>query len=378
MNVNTQTQNLPNNLPSSLGLYDNGHFSSKIKTKPEPVSFSSLQTFVEKESFLCKLKFTDFDADFEFEIFNVEGSLESNEIVLSLSLDKQASVKVSLEGYWKQLKPNIEPNFHITNFGMKLYEKLETPISMFLNSTLWSMLGLSSGFIIEFPSLNNYNLSSSFEMPIDEVSKILQERQIAYRLLVIESATGIKLPFPHGFIDGKDIENILFCYKAIVERNFNWFASSTTIYWDANEVSLSWFPETKKPTSVTFRPESITKSIFGVDVPIGILTVKINTAVIDNYDEAKEKLSRLDNESVNIQQRSIDGTITMISVEVPQLPKNPWSEKLQKLIDLDTKLDEKILEKYFNLASSTLDGLTEVQKEEITKRPELDEEAFDF
>jgi len=81
---------------------------------------------------------------------------------------------------------------------------------------------------------------------------------------------------------------------------------------------------------------------------------------------------------VNVEQRSINGKIKMIALDVPSLPQNAWSKEIQKFVDLESKLDEMLLDKYFNLASSTLEGLTQEQKESITQRPELDEEAFNF
>ena len=81
---------------------------------------------------------------------------------------------------------------------------------------------------------------------------------------------------------------------------------------------------------------------------------------------------------MNVEQRSINGKIKMIALDVPSLPQNAWSKEIQKLVDLESKLDEMLLDKYFNLASSTLEGLTQEQKESITQRPELDEEAFNF
>jgi hypothetical protein len=374
MNVAVENHNSLNTLNNPIGLYDNGHLSAKIASNTAPFAYSYFQTFTENAPFLLRIKFTEFNANFEFKITGIEGSVESNEIILFLNLDNQLRVKAILEGFWEG---NTEPKFQLRSFGLKLDEKQETPMSIFLSSTLWAMLGLSSKFSVLIPELS-YDFTVSFELAIDEITKLLQERQIAYRLLVISAATGIRLPFPHGFIDGNDIEIISFCYHSIVDREFNWFANPHTIPCQATEESLSWLPKTKEPSSITFRPEPVIKSIFGINVPLGIMTVKINNLVIDNYEKVKEKLSKLDNEIVNVKHRSVDGTITMIAVDVPQLPQNPWSEKLQKLIDLDSQLDEKVLDRYFNLASSTLEGLTKKQKEKITKRPELDEEAFDF
>jgi hypothetical protein len=372
MNVTTPNQYSRGIIPSSINLYDNGHLSSDIKSNTAPVAYSSFQTFTDAAFF--KLEFSEFNNHFKFDITSIEGGLDSNEVVLYLNLEKKLSIKAILEGFWKQ---DTEPTFQLKSFGMKLDEKQETPISIFLSSTLWAMLGLSSKFKVHIPQLN-YNLTTSFELSIDEVSKLLQERQIAYRLLVIEFATGVKLPFPQGYPQGDDIESIAFCYHAIVDRQFDWFAIPRTIPWIANEETLSWLPKTTKPTSVTFRPEPVIKFIFGVEIPLGILNGRIDNAVIDNYEEVKEKLSRFDNAIVNVNQRSVDGVIKMFAVDVPQLPPNPWTKELQKLIDLENKLDKKVLDKYFKLASSTLESLTEKQKERITERPDLDIEAFSF
>lgn len=372
MNTIISNQNSRSILSNPVSLYSNGHFFSELTSNSAPVAYSTLQAIGETDFF--RLEFTDFDSHIKLDIIDIEGGLESNEIVLYLNLDDKLNVKAILEGVWKQ---DTEPTFHLKSFGMTLEEKQETPISMFLSSTLWAMLGLSSKFRVLIPELN-YDLTTSFELPVDEVSKLLKERQIAYRLLIIESATGIKLPFPQGYIQGEDIESIAFCYHAIVDREFDWFSNPTVIPWEANQESLSWLPKTTKPTPATYRPEHIVKSIFDVEIPLGMMTGLIDKMVVDNYEEAKEKLSKLDGSIVEVKQHSVDGVIKMIALNIPKLPPHSWSKELQKLIDLEDELDKKVLDKYFNLASSTLEGLTEEQKEIVTERPCLDENAFTF
>lgn len=373
MNVtvrNQQSLNSPNNF---LGLYNNGHFSSEIRSTSVPITFNSLQSSrISNPRF--KLEFEDFDTDFNFEITEVEKNKDPDQIVLSLNLDNKLSIKAVMNGLWIQESEYI---FKINNFHIELDKKQETPISAFLYSTLWAIFALSKGFRVYIPEID-LDFQTRFELPIDEVSKILQERQIAYKLLVIEVATGINFSFPDGYINGEDIESITYFHKAIVEREFDWFAVPRSIPWEANQENLSHLPPTKDATSITFAPDIINKSIFGFEISVGSMTGRIENAVIDNYEEVKGKLSKLDNKIVNVQLRSVNGTIKMIAVDVPQLPQNPWNDNLQKLIELDSQLDEKVLERYFNLASSTLEGLDEKQKEEITKRPKLDQEAFDF
>ncbi|MDQ3713262.1 MAG: hypothetical protein M3388_13730 [Acidobacteriota bacterium] len=212
------------------------------------------------------------------------------------------------------------------------------------------MLGLSSNFRIRIPKIN-YDFSTSFILSFKEISRLLQERQIAYRLMVIEQALGIILPFPNGYISGDDVKSIAFCYYAIIDREFEWFANPTVIPWKSSEESLSWLPEKNEPTAITFRPEPVVKSIFGIEVPLGIMTARIDEAVIDNYEEVKEKLSNLDGSIVGVKLRSINGISRMIVLQVPELPQNTWSKELQKLVDMDSKLDSLVLKRFFKFGS---------------------------
>jgi len=107
-------------------------------------------------------------------------------------------------------------------------------------------------------------------------------------------------------------------------------------------------------------------------------TGKIEEAVLDNFEEVKKELSKLDGSQVLAQVRSKSGIVQIESITTPHLPKEAFSKDIQRLIDLDEKFDSMILDKYFILASSTLEGLTEEQKEAIAARPELDEDAFNF
>jgi len=62
--------------------------------------------------------------------------------------------------------------------------------------------------------------------------------------------------------------------------------------------------------------------------------------------------------------------------EAPRLPLNPWDSRIQSLIDLERELDSRLIERYHALAASTLAGLSEEERARVTRRVELDEEAF--
>ncbi len=75
------------------------------------------------------------------------------------------------------------------------------------------------------------------------------------------------------------------------------------------------------------------KYIFGVGINLGVLAAKLDNAVIENYDEVKENLSKLNGRIVEVKLRSISGVSRMIALQVPSLPPNPWTPELQKLIE---------------------------------------------
>ncbi|HLM00643.1 MAG TPA: hypothetical protein VK400_06275 [Pyrinomonadaceae bacterium] len=396
MSIAVQNQIQPNTLAFIASQYSDGYIKThnEIKQEVSYDDFELLSNYIEEiyvqrnkseDNPPIEFKLPDYEYDFRFdffdfnfgfnlEIINLDWSLSSNKIVLYLNLENHLIIKVTLEGYWEQ---NEEPKFQLKNLGLKLEKKQETPLSVFLASSLWAMLGLASNFRVQIPQLN-YDLNATFKLPYKEISLLLQERQIAYRLMVIEQALGISLPFPNSYIKGEDIESIAFCYHAIVDREFDWFSNPTIIPWEATKESVLWLPKNKKPTSITFRPEPVIKSIFGIKIPLGLMTARIDKAIIDNYEEVKERLLNLDGSIVDVKLRSVNGISRMISLRVPKLPQNPWSKELQKLIDIDSKLDSLVLEGFFNLAASSLKGLTEEQKEAITKRPDLNEETFEI
>lgn len=347
--------------------------NEKIKSTQSVRNTSKILQFgenIQDESLGFDIEFLDFNFKFTFEIIEIKTDLSSNEIVLYLRFSDNV-IKITLLGDWHD-----NEGLYINNLGFSVEKKGETPTSAFLLNTLWAILGLSTKIKIQIPDLNQ-EVTMSFEIALNKISEFLQIRQIAYRLMVIEKTFKIKLPFPQ-FIDGKDVENIAFCYHAIVDREFDWFSFPTIIPWEANEESLFWLPKKNKPTSITFRPEFLSMSIFGIEIPLGVITAKIEKAVIDNYKEVKERLSKLDNSIVEVKLRSLNGISRTIAFQVPTLPKNSWSKDLQNLIDLDNKLDSKLLDRFFNLASSTLEGLTEEQKVAILERPDLDEDAFEI
>lgn len=321
-----------------------------------------------------EIAFSDFDYTFNFEIVKISRSLESNNIILYLKLFEDVIVKATLFGYWTKQK---EPDFYFQKFNIEVEKNYETPTPVFLLSTLWAMLNLSDTVKFTIPALK-HSFTNSFSLSLDKISDFLQDRQIAYRLMVIEKALKVSLPLPNGFISGIDIENIAFCFHAIIEREFEWLCNPGTFLWTSTTEYSDLLPSTNLPSPLTFPTQDEKRVVFGHSLNLRQLLVEIEQAKVVNYEEAKQKLLELNGEPVEIIVKSGSGKMRYKAKNVPALPKNAFSREIQKLIDLDSKLDAIVLDKYFALATSAFEGLTEEQKEAILERPNLDEDAFDF
>lgn len=347
--------------------------SKKIKIsrslKDNSKKLQSLENIQDK-SLGFDIEFLDFNSNFTFEIVEIEADLPSTEIFLYLKFNDNI-LKITLLGDWRD-----NEGFYLNDFGFSVEKQGETPTSIFLLKTFWAMLGLSSKVKIQIPNLNQ-KATFSFDTKLDTVTEMLQIRQIAYRLMVIEKTFNTKLPFPQ-YIDGKYVERISYCFHSIIERKFQWICPSATIPWTATQTYLSLLPDKNVPFPIQFRPEIVEKEIFGHSINLGLQTAKIEEYLLDNFDEIKRKLSKLDGSEVLAQTRSKNGTMQIESLTTPILPNDAFSPEIQKLIDLEEQLDSVVMEKYFSIVASSLEGLTEDQKEAVLQRPNLDEDAFDF
>ncbi|MCD9188554.1 MAG: hypothetical protein LUM44_19200 [Pyrinomonadaceae bacterium] len=366
MSVNTVTE--INNTHIPFGQVENQLFSAGTFRK------QFVNEIFKTEASCCNISFSDFDNIFKFTIVNITWDRFSNEILFKLDYLDIFSIQLKLNGYW-ELKEK-EELFQLNDVDWNFEEQNNNPTSAYFLNTFQSMLCLSDKVKVDFPAIDYY-FNISVPLPLNSISDILQNRQIAYRLMVIEKAMQVSLPFPKS-LTGEEVGNIAYCFHAIFDREFDWLAKPQLVPWVSNEEYLSLLPATSEPTTITFESEFVVKSIFGIEIKLGFMMARIEKCVIDNYAEAKENLLKLDGSIVEIKQRSVDGLIKIIAIDVPELPPNPWSKKLQKLIDLDKVLDSKYFNKYLNSFANAFEGLTDEQSQAITERPTLEDKAFNF
>lgn len=333
----------------------------------------TLEQIADTEISFCNISFTDFANIFRFEIIELIGDEFSEQIIFKLEYADKFFVQLKLNGYWEL---NEKPKFQLTDVDWSFEEKENNPTSAFALETFRAILCLSNKVKVEIPIIK-YHFKVSVPLPLNNVSEILQNRQLAYRLMVIEKAFQTSLPFPKGFIAGEEVENIAFCYHAIVDRQFEWACNSFTLVPPAIEENLKYLPSENTSYHLTFPTLNEIKVIFNHQLFLGQFMIDIEKALIENYEEVKATFAELKAQTAKIIIKPLNGKIKYTSLNAPKLPKKAWKADVQKLIDLNEKFNSVFLERYFKLAASTLEGLSKEQKESITERPKLSIKGFD-
>ena len=350
-----------------FGQIGNQVSSSKVFPK------KSLRQIADTEISDCNISFSDFTDTFRFEIVDIVGDEFSGQIVFKLEYADKFLVHLKLNGYWDS---NGESNFQLNDLNWVFEEKENSPTSAFLLETFKAILCLSNKVKVEIPSID-YSFGVSVPLPLNKISEILQNRQFAYRLMAIEKAFQTSLPFPKRFIAGEEVENIAFCYHAVVDRQFEWVCNSFTVFPPSAKENLKYLPENNTSYHLAFPTLNEIKVIFNHELLLGQFMIDIEKASIENYEEVKEKFAKFDGQPVEMVIKPLNGKIKYTSLNVPVLSSKAWKVEIQKLIDLDEEFNSAFLERYFKIATSTLEGLSEEQKESITERPKLSIKGFD-
>src|SRR5262249_9577399 len=136
------------------------------------------------------------------------------------------------------------------------------------------------------------DLPLSFEsLPLRLVSQMLQRRQVAYRLMVIERATDKEFLLP-TYLSGEEVGIIAFVYRAIVDRSFVWPAGVVRIFVQAIPAALDSLAPYDRPAYRKIGPTPMSKSILGHSLPLGPETIIMQDGIIQNADEVQRELAR--------------------------------------------------------------------------------------
>ena len=294
--------------------------------------------------------------------------VEDSNITARFVVDKDVYLDLNLIG--KSLER--ENKFEVGQFSIFYHIDERRPRAHFVADTLMAVMGLAGKLDLKI-SEPEVSTRLNLEPSLLEISKMLHRRQTAYRLMVIEQATGRQFLLPSAISD-REIERIAFVYHAIVDRSFIWPGGRLNISVPATPENASQIAQVVRLSSWPLPPQPLAKTVLGQHIELGLATVTMEDAVVKNLDSVMEELETGDGHQVTLEIHSRQDTYEFIGIHYST--DLSWEPKIQALIDLEPYLDAAITGRYHALAASTLEGLTDEQKSAITARPELDEQAF--
>ena len=301
-----------------------------------------------------------------------EIGLKSDLVSVQLTLDECVALKLVLSG--KLIDDGTE--FSVEGAALQAALIEERPRADFVAATLSALLGLSEKVRLHIPEIG-LDVERRFELSLLEVSQQLQARQIDYRLMVIEGATGLQFAMPPSGFSGEEIGDISFVYYAITQRSFVHVLNHVQLLTRANQESFDFVLHINTSGVVPpLDPKIVTRMILGHSVALGPQTYTINDAYVENLDSVLKELAENDGHEVVVTVRSCGNAAIYHLPEAPRLPPTPWAPEIQALVDLESRLDAEVFDRYNGLAAASLANLTDEQIAALTERPELDESAF--
>ena len=312
----------------------------------------------------------DFAGVLELPLTGIDGTMLSGRVLLKASVDADSTMVLTLSGELL----DQDAKFHVREVNLNTETTTKKAQTDFVLTTIRASLSLAREVQLRMSEIG-LDLQLRFSEPLLQISGMLRRRQIAYRILVIERATGHRFDLPLD-ISGQEVENISLIYHAIVDRSFQWPVESITVFMPATTQWAERLRHANHSNDFTLGPDPQTKTLFGQVVSLGMGQVTIIDKIIDDFDRVFQELSGNDGHQVEVKIRSRTEHGRYDFPGAPHLPPRPWDERIQMLVDLEAPLDSALVDRYNALAASTLDGLSDEEKAAVTARPELDEEAF--
>lgn len=319
----------------------------------------------------------DFDLHFAASLVNLQMTADYSEVIAHAFIDHDVSARLTLKN---EPATGTHDPIQIKEVSLGFDVGAHRPRAHFFSDSLYAMLGLAPGVSVSIPEAG-LDLGLRFDMPLSEISTLLQRRQLYFGLIVIERATGLEFKIPED-IPGDDIDSISFVYHAIVEREFDWVCNEATLMAPATEGSLAWI-NGLRPTEpggsvykVMLGPAPKSRTIFGQTVALGDEMLALDDAAIENREEALRELEHKDGRVVPVRFRPLSRMGRYVLPGAPVLPDGPWDESIVGCINLEDTLNEWLVARYHELATSSLAGLTPEAAEAVTARPALGEDAY--
>jgi hypothetical protein len=318
------------------------------------------------ESVSLRILISDFNVVIDGAVVQLRQDKDAGKIFMKVEIDANVEASITFTGTMTE----HGASFEIEEVSFRLAPTKDCARADFVASTINAALNLSQRVHLQMPE-SGLDLALGFDLPLIEISRLLQSRQTSFRLMTIERATGNRFDLPRDGFSGNEIGVINFVFRSIVERRFVFLLNSVQVYIEASEDGAERLKSFKESDALTFGPDPVTKSLLGVEIRLGRQTAKISEPFIEEFDRVQQEVLRRDGHLVPVMIRSLTNQAVYELPEAPSLPPDPWNDRIQRLIDLERDLDSRLFERYNALAAGSLAGLTEEEKELVTQSSEI-------
>lgn len=276
---------------------------------------------------------------------------------------------------WRMsVKPNGDEERVILEGTTGIEITSDRPLAHFVAATLQSLLMLDESAVLRAHEIG-FSANAYFADSLKRVGVFLQRRQLAYQLMVIENAFHQELAVPPQ-ISVSQSTDIGFVYRAVIERTFNMSFWQDSFALPVNEKAHSLLATLNGKQPFEIEIGCLKQHLLDQVVSLGKVKLIIQDAMLINQDEVGQTFQQMTGHTFQATIRSLSGKATYQFCDAPTLPPDIWEPHIAALIALEDKLDEQFFQSVNQLAAASLRGLTEKEKEAVTKSFILDEEAF--
>jgi hypothetical protein len=319
-----------------------------------------------KESVSLRILISDFNVAIDGAVVQLMQDKDAGKIFMRVAIDANVEASITFSGRMSE----HGASFEIEEVSFRLAPTEDCARADFVASTINAALNLSKRVHLQMPE-SGLDLVLGFDLPLIEISRLLQSRQTSFRLMTIEQATGVRFDLPSDGFSGNEIGDINFVFRSIVERRFIFLLNFVQVYIEASEEGAERLKLLKESDALTLGPNPITKSLLGVEIWLGPQTTTINDPFIGEFERVQQEVLRRDGHVVRVVIRSLSNRAVYELPEAPRLPPDPWNGRIQRLIDLEGDLDSRLFGRCNALAAGSLAGLTQEEKELVTQRSDI-------
>lgn len=306
-----------------------------------------------------------FQLELQIPITEVESDMKAGHVIFSGTIDDEVIVILTGTGTLNR----EEDSFKIEHANLHIEPSVETARADFIVATIRAALVLADNVNVRIPNIQ-LDITLRFDEPLLDTSRMLHRRQTDYRIMVIERTVGHTFQLPLD-ISGDEVRDITLAYHAIVDRSFVWPIDSITVFPPATREWADTLARLRQETSIPIGPDPFSLELFGRQLELGQRRIIIQDAVIANFETTLEEVSKDDEHVVPVVIRSASGQARYDVFGVPEPPAGMWKPNIQKMIELESQLDDALIARYHALAAATLAGLSEEEKKEMTAIPNL-------